>query len=128
MGSAGNSKKTGGGPKRHRVNKQRVRGKFCERHIDQVFDDMLKGPEAVHDGARGPVGTTSRHASRSMRTVGVADGACSDSSMCVESSWMMIYLEEGSISVCPAANTSLAIQLCNSTPKPSRTSGDLESF
>lgn len=71
MGSAGNSKKTGGSSKRHRVNKQKVRGKFCERHIDQVFDDLLKSPQAVHNGSVGPVGTSSRRASLPVLTLDV---------------------------------------------------------
>lgn len=36
------------------------RGKFEERHIDQVWEDVRKPPQAVHDGKSGPLGTTAK--------------------------------------------------------------------
>eukprot|EP01025_Chloroclados_australasicus_P062458 TRINITY_DN8205_c0_g1_i6.p2 TRINITY_DN8205_c0_g1~~TRINITY_DN8205_c0_g1_i6.p2 ORF type:complete len:151 (+),score=17.15 TRINITY_DN8205_c0_g1_i6:45-455(+) len=49
-----------GSGNRRKPQKRAVRGKFIERHIDQVFDDFEKPSEDVHDGKQGPQGTTSR--------------------------------------------------------------------
>jgi bud site selection protein 20 len=60
---SGKSRQTGSGSSRKKIQKQKARGKFIERHIDQVFDDFLKDPSDVHDGKRGPVGTSTRYVS-----------------------------------------------------------------
>jgi hypothetical protein len=57
---SGKSKKTGSGSSRHKPQKRQVRGKFVERHIDQIFGDFVQKPEEVHDGKHGPLGSTNR--------------------------------------------------------------------
>lgn len=37
-----------------------IRGKFEERHVDQVWEDIRKPPKLVHDGKTGPQGTTAK--------------------------------------------------------------------
>lgn len=57
---AGRSKKTGSSRCNSKVSKRRARTTFMTRHIDQVFDDFVKEPSAVHDGVVGPVGNNSK--------------------------------------------------------------------
>ncbi|GAX83444.1 hypothetical protein CEUSTIGMA_g10869.t1 [Chlamydomonas eustigma] len=54
--AVGSSHKQGKKP-----NKQHLRSKFESRHIDQVWEDIRKGPGQVHEsGKSGPRGTTSK--------------------------------------------------------------------
>ena len=62
MGS-GKSKKTGTNRKGGSVHKRAIRKKFRERHIDQVWEDVRRPVEMVHDaGTYGPMGTMGRYA------------------------------------------------------------------
>jgi bud site selection protein 20 len=56
MGAPG-KRKVGGNSKTRKWHKQQLRGKFEERHIDQVWEDVRKPAAAVHDGKQGPLGT-----------------------------------------------------------------------
>lgn len=53
-------RKTGSDHKHKKYNKQCLRGKFQERHVDQVWEDVRKPPSQVHDGKAGPLGTTNK--------------------------------------------------------------------
>lgn len=57
---SGKSRQTGSGSSRRKPQKRKVRSKFMERHIDQVFGDFVSKPEDVHDGKYGPRGSDSR--------------------------------------------------------------------
>jgi hypothetical protein len=65
MGSAGRSRSTASGSRRHKVQKQAVRGKFETRHIDLVFSDIVKDAKDVHDECHGPMGNVSKCANLS---------------------------------------------------------------
>lgn len=56
----GGKRKTGGNRKHKKYNKSKLRIKFENRHIDQVWEDIRKPPEEVHNGAVGPLGTTAK--------------------------------------------------------------------
>ena len=65
MTNAGKSSRSRGvgGKHKHAKNsgsKQVLRGKFEERHIDQVWEDIRKPPQLVHNTEAGPSGTTAR--------------------------------------------------------------------
>ena len=60
------------------------------RHIDQVFDDFVKDPSAVHDSVVGPVGNNSKCV--------VADTLCARSSITPEA------FEAGGICRCASAS------------------------
>jgi hypothetical protein len=60
MGSAGRSRSTASGSRRHKVQKQAVRGRFETRHIDLVFSDIVQDPKDVHDASHGPMGNVSK--------------------------------------------------------------------
>jgi bud site selection protein 20 len=59
MGAPG-KRKVGGNSKTRKWHKQLIRGKFEERHVDQVWEDIRKPPKLVHDGKTGPQGTTAK--------------------------------------------------------------------
>lgn len=59
MGAPG-KRKVGGNSKTRKWHKQLHRGKFEERHIDQVWEDIRKPPQLVHNGKTGPQGTTAK--------------------------------------------------------------------
>jgi bud site selection protein 20 len=58
MGNAPGKRKVGGNSTTRKWHKQLLRGKFEERHIDQVWQDVRKPPQLVHNGKSGPIGTT----------------------------------------------------------------------
>lgn len=60
MGVGQRRNKGGNLSKHKKFHKQLVRGKFEERHIDQVWEDVRKAPSEVVSGKAGPLGTTSR--------------------------------------------------------------------
>lgn len=59
MGAPG-KRKVGGNSKTRKWHKQLLRGKFEERHVDQVWEDIRKPPQLVHNGKTGPQGTTAK--------------------------------------------------------------------
>jgi bud site selection protein 20 len=60
MGNAPGKRKVGGNSKTRKWHKQQLRGKFEERHVDQVWEDVRKAPHLVHNGKTGPQGTAAK--------------------------------------------------------------------
>jgi bud site selection protein 20 len=61
MGTAPGKRRVGGDSKTRKGHKRLARGKFRERHIDQVWEDARKPRAAVTDGKTfAPVGTLAR--------------------------------------------------------------------
>lgn len=60
MGTQGGKRKVGGKHKHKKYNKQKLRTKFENRHIDQVWEDIRKPPQEVHNDTTGPLGTTAK--------------------------------------------------------------------
>lgn len=58
MGTAPGKRKVGGDSKTKKGHKSGRRGKFEERHIDQVWEDVKKPASQVHNSKAGPKGTT----------------------------------------------------------------------
>lgn len=56
---SGKSKRTHSKGRKTKLHKSGVRKIFSARHIDQVWEDVRK-ERGVHDGASGPIGTTSK--------------------------------------------------------------------
>jgi hypothetical protein len=59
MGAPG-KRKVGGNSKTRKWHKQLLRGKFEERHVDQVWEDIRNPPQLVHNSKTGPLGTTAK--------------------------------------------------------------------